>query len=75
MAKRLRLSVVHKEVLMELYKRTARTVDDLPYTDEFETLYAGFVAHRRDDDPARCLESAGRLPQAEPVGSEGAKIS
>ena len=44
MAKRLRLSVVHKDVLMELYKRTARTVDDLPYTDEFETLYAGFVA-------------------------------
>lgn len=28
---------------MELYKQTDRTVDDLPYTDEFEALYAGFA--------------------------------
>lgn len=28
---------------MDLYNRTARTVDDLPYTDEFETIYSGFL--------------------------------
>jgi len=41
---RLRLSVAHKEILMDLYARTTRTVDDLPYTDEFESLYTSFIA-------------------------------
>ena len=41
---RLRLSNAHKQILMELYTRTSRTVDDLPYTDEFEVLYTGFIA-------------------------------
>jgi hypothetical protein len=41
---RLRMSNVNKEILMELYARSARTVDDLPYTEEFETLYISFVA-------------------------------
>lgn len=41
---RLRLTTEQKKVLIELYERTDRTADDLPYTDEFETLYTGFVA-------------------------------
>jgi hypothetical protein len=41
---RLRMSNANKEILMELYARSARTVDDLPFTEEFETLYISFVA-------------------------------
>jgi hypothetical protein len=41
---RLRISNAAKEILMNLYDRCARTVDDLPYTDEFEQLYTSFVA-------------------------------
>jgi len=33
-----------KELLAELYKATNRTVDDLPYTEEFERLYTVFIA-------------------------------
>ncbi|MFH1732744.1 MAG: hypothetical protein ABIF82_13985 [Planctomycetota bacterium] len=33
-----------KELLAELYKATNRTVDDLPYTEEFERLYTAFIA-------------------------------
>ncbi|MEX0885883.1 MAG: hypothetical protein WD009_05540 [Phycisphaeraceae bacterium] len=40
----LHLKAEHKRVLIELYERTERTADDLPYTDEFETLYTGFIA-------------------------------
>lgn len=41
---RLRLSAEHKEVVIDLYCRIERTVDDLPYTDDFERLYEGFIA-------------------------------
>ena len=44
MAKQIRLKKNEKEVLIELYRRTKRTVDDLPYTDEFDSLYTEFVA-------------------------------
>ncbi len=40
---RLRISQVHKALLVELYNRTRKTVDDLPYTEEFERLYESFV--------------------------------
>ncbi len=40
---RLRIPQQHKELLIELYKRTRKTVDDLPYTDEFERLYESFI--------------------------------
>ena len=38
------LSNAHKKILAELYDETPLTVDDLPYTDDFETLYAAFIA-------------------------------
>jgi hypothetical protein len=41
--RRLRLRGEHKHILVELYKRTEMTVDDLPYTEEFERLYESFV--------------------------------
>jgi hypothetical protein len=43
--KRLRLREEHKQLLVELYERTRKTVDELPYTEEFERLYESFI-HR-----------------------------
>jgi hypothetical protein len=40
----LNISNAHKQVLAELYQQTRLTVDQLPYTDEFERLYTEFVA-------------------------------
>lgn len=40
---RLCISEMHKQLLVELYKRTRKTVDDLPYTEEFERLYESFL--------------------------------
>lgn len=33
-----------KQVLAELYAGIGKTVDELPYTDDFERLYAAFTA-------------------------------
>ncbi|MCI0629221.1 MAG: hypothetical protein L0Y44_01025 [Phycisphaerales bacterium] len=41
---RIRLNREQKDVMVDLYSRAKRTVDDLPYTDEFETLYTAFIA-------------------------------
>jgi len=38
------LSRAHEEMLIELYGQTAKTLDDLPYTEDFEQLHAKFVA-------------------------------
>lgn len=40
---KLRISNEHKQLLVELYQRTRKTVDDLPYTEEFEKLYESFL--------------------------------
>lgn len=40
---RLHLREEHKQLLVELYERTRKTVDDLPYTEEFERLYESFL--------------------------------
>ncbi len=39
----IRLSQAHKEILAELYERTKKTVDELPYTEEYEALYVAFI--------------------------------
>lgn len=36
-------SEADKEVLRQLYSNAQRTLDDLPYTHEFEALFAEFV--------------------------------
>jgi len=38
-----RLSSAHRNMLAEIYAESGATVDDLPYTDEFENLYEAFV--------------------------------
>jgi hypothetical protein len=38
------LSKAHEDMLLELYTRTSKTLDELPYTEEFEDLYTAFVA-------------------------------
>ena len=38
------LTNAHKKILAELYDQTPLTVDDLPYSEEFETLYTAFIA-------------------------------
>lgn len=39
----IRLDPDAKQLLAELYERTRRTVDELPYTDEFERLFESFL--------------------------------
>lgn len=39
----LRISRAHKSMLIELYERTRKTVDELPYTEEFERLHESFL--------------------------------
>jgi hypothetical protein len=39
----LKISRAHKAMLVDLYKRTRKTVDELPYTEEFERLYESFL--------------------------------
>ncbi len=41
---RVLLTEEQKETLRTLYKATNRTVDDPPYTEEFESLYTQFIA-------------------------------
>jgi hypothetical protein len=38
------ISTAHESLVGELYARSSRTLDDLPYTDEFDQLHAEFVA-------------------------------
>ena len=38
------ISKANEDTLIELYSRTAKTADDLPYTEEFEQLYTAFIA-------------------------------
>jgi hypothetical protein len=37
------LSDEHKDLLNDLYLRTRKTLDDLPYTEEFERLHSSFL--------------------------------
>jgi hypothetical protein len=39
-----RLSRAHEEILIEMYRQTAKTLDDLPYTEQFDQLRAEFVS-------------------------------
>ena len=46
-------------MLIELYQRTQRTVDHLPYTEEFKILDTGLVA--RTGRPPRAIHFVGRV--------------
>jgi hypothetical protein len=39
-----RLSKANRDILIDLYGRTDKTADDLPYSESFEQLYTAFIA-------------------------------
>lgn len=64
------------ELLINVYQKQGRTLDDLPYTDEFETLYAAMYGADGRDSPNPAeqtrakvfhrlhnLRKAGKLPK------------
>lgn len=61
------LKQAEKSTLSELYRKTKRTVDDLPYTEEFESLYTQFVARTgltmTRHDVWRCLSGLRKASQ------------
>ncbi len=58
------------DLLISVYQKQGRTLDDLPYTDAFETLYTSMYGDE-DDAPHRAkvfhrlhnLRKAGKLPR------------
>ncbi|MCP4593471.1 MAG: hypothetical protein GY842_22265 [bacterium] len=44
-----KLSNAHREIIVELYGAANRTVDDLPYSDEFEGMFRVFCARTGRD--------------------------
>ena len=60
-----------RELLIQLYEKTARTADDLPYTPHFESLYDPYAAQFEDPKPTRAevwrhlltIRKAGNLPK------------
>src|SRR4051794_18500961 len=67
-------AVVKKELLIDVYVRTGRTADDLPYTPHFETLYKDYAAAHGEPKPTRGevwrhllnLRKGGKLPKLGP---------
>lgn len=63
------------ELLISVYARQGRTLDDLPYTPQFEAIYAAVVGDGGPDEPKAAmtraelfhrlhnLRKAGRLPR------------
>lgn len=60
---------VHDRALIEAYARVGRTLDDLPYTPEFDAILAQFRRVQPDATPREVLQrlqnirKAGRLPR------------
>jgi len=67
--------------LIEIYVRTARTLDDLPYTDEFESLYAALagetppITRRAVLHRLYTLRKAGKLPKLGRAESASVKVT
>ena len=59
------------ELLSELYAKAARTADDLPYTPQFEQIYAAYARQWPDPQPSRAevwrhllsVRKKGKLPK------------
>jgi len=70
------------DLLIEIYQRIGRTADDLPYTPQFEKLWADYTV-RQDPRPSRQevwrhllnLRKAGKLPKLGEARSAAPKIS
>jgi catechol 2,3-dioxygenase-like lactoylglutathione lyase family enzyme len=74
---------VKKDLLIQLYEKTARTADDLPYTPHFETLYRSYAGELGEPKPTRGevwrhilnLRKAGKLPKLGAARSMPPEIS
>lgn len=58
------LSTAHRQVIAELYESCSLTRDELPYTDEFESMYKQFCdrtgKHLTRNEFWRALSSLGK---------------
>lgn len=69
-----------ESLYIDAYRRTGRTLDDLPYTDDFESLYRDLVG---DTGPSRQdvfrrlmnMRKAGKLPRLGRAASSPPKIT
>jgi catechol 2,3-dioxygenase-like lactoylglutathione lyase family enzyme len=74
---------VKRDLLINLYEKTARTADDLPYTPHFETLYKDYAAGHGEPRPTRGevwrhllnLRKGGKLPKLGPARSQPPEVS
>lgn len=73
------------DLLTSVYQKQGRTLDDLPYTDEFEALYSAMYGDE-DDEPGRPsraqvfhrlhnLRKAGKLPRLGQAAGERPRIN
>jgi hypothetical protein len=68
----------HDELLVSVYRRLGRTLDDLPYTPEFDRLCAELA---RSDEPRAVLHrlltlrKAGKLPRIGRAPTPAVKLS
>jgi len=71
------------EVLLAVYQRQGRTLDDLPYTESFERIAQAMGADEADDPRAaragllhrlHNLRKAGRLPRLGRAGSPAVRV-
>jgi len=70
------------DLLISVYQKQGRTLDDLPYTDAFEWLYAAMY-DGEDEPPSRAdvfhrlhnLRKAGRLPRMGRAGGERPRLT
>ena len=77
---RTKLSETHSDLLEQLYIRAALSVEDLPYSDEMESLYRDFVREsgrsmtiRDVYEALKDLERQGRLSPPFPSSSGSPK--
>ncbi len=74
------------DLLISVYVKQGRTLDDLPYTDEFEAIYSAVVGDGNPDEPLagtsraalfhrlHNLRKAGRLPRLGRAASKPPRI-
>lgn len=54
----------HDKLLVELYERAGRTLDDLPYTDDFDVICASVRAKFPEQKPRQVIDRLFRLRKA-----------
>lgn len=64
MADELLFNVSNDDLLISVYQKQGRTLDDLPYTDEFEQIYAAIVG---DSDGDNASDASNSETQNKPV--------